>query len=86
MKKEKFYRHRKTAEVITEAEFEIKYIMPKAEEYYTYDDILMDFMNKSEKSYLPDWKALKQAFWEYCYYDSRDTLLYEWEEIEVVGA
>ena len=57
-----YYRHKKTAEIVSEAEFEDKYIMPKAEEYFTYDDILMDFMNKSKKSYLPDWSALKKLF------------------------
>lgn len=78
-----YYRHKKTAELMHEVEFEDKYIMPKAEEYFTYDDILMDFMNKSTKSYLPDWNELKKAFWEYCYNDSLDTLLYEWEKIEI---
>ena len=45
-----YYRHKKTAEIVSEAEFEDKYIVPKAEEYFTYDDILMDFMNKSPLS------------------------------------
>lgn len=75
-----FYRHKKTAIILTETEFEEEHILPKAEEYYISDDenIFMDFLNSEL-----DWNDLKQGFWEYCYDKSMEILLYEWEKIEI---
>lgn len=65
--------------------FEQKILMPKAEQYMKYDELLAEFIMKTDKSYLPDWKKLKQAFWEFCYDEALDTLRQYWEEIEVVA-
>lgn len=82
MEKETFYRHRKTAEIMNKWNFESEYIEPKAEEYMEYDELLAKFIMETDKNYLPDWKALKQAFWRYCYDTVLAKLLIEWEEIE----
>lgn len=82
MEKETYYRHKHTAEIINKWNFEGEHIEPKAEEYFEIDDLLATFILKESENYLPDWKALKQAFWEYCYDTALNELLREWEEIE----
>lgn len=71
--------------VLDTYEFEQKILIPKAEQYMKYDELLAEFIMKTDKHYLPDWGKLKQEFWEFCYDEALDTLRQYWEEIEVVG-
>lgn len=80
-----YFRHKGTAEVMNLYNFEKEHIEPKAKEYYADDEILADFIMSPDntfKNYLPDWEALKKAFWEYCYDLSMKVALLEWEELE----